>query len=222
MDQRLRKRFTTLACAALVGLAGAAFAAAPAAAKAKAKAPAKPKAGAAAPAALQGLAVSGLELSLHGDSTLHKWEAKAAQVTLTASLKAGKGPLLDSLLGGGLASLTLTVTVDALHSPEGSSMDKNMHKALGSDKFPEVTFIVKNYHKEGEAVLVTGDLSIHGATKEVTLPAKLEAAGSGVKVSGSYDLNMSEYNTPPPVMMMGTIRTKDKVSIVFSFNLAGI
>lgn len=220
MTQCLQKKFTTLACMALVGIAGA-MVAAPAATKAKAKAPAKHAAAVSAPAPLQGLVVSGLELSLHGDSTLHKWEAKAAQVTLTASLKAGKEPLLNNLLGGGLASLTLTATVDSLLSPEGSSMDKNMHKALGSDKFPEVSFIVKSYHKEGDQVLVTGDLSIHGATKTVTMPAKVEAAGAGVKVSGSYDLLMSEYNTPPPVMMMGTIKTKDKVSIVYSYNLAG-
>ena len=221
MTQRLQKKIKTLACVALVGLAGVAFAA-PAATKAKVKVPAKHAAAVSAPAPLQGLVVSGLELSLHGDSTLHKWEAKAAQVTLTASLKAGKEPLLNSLLGGGLASLTLTVTVDSLQSPEGSSMDKNMHKALGSDKFPELRFILKSYRKEGEQALVTGDLQVHGVSHEVTLNGKLEAAGTAVRVTGSYDLLMSEYQTPPPVMLMGTIRTKDKVSILFSFNLAGI
>ncbi len=48
---------------------------------------------------------------------------------------------------------------------------------LETEKFPEITFKSTRVQKEGDKLLVTGDLSIHGFTKAVTLDAELEGKG---------------------------------------------
>jgi polyisoprenoid-binding protein YceI len=216
MKLRLSKK---LLCLALAVLAGAASAA-PAAAKAP-KAKAKPKAAAqaAAPAVAQALAVSGLELSLQGDSTLHKWVASAAQVSLNASVKGGSGALVERLKAGGLENLVLAVSVESLHSPEGKSMDKNMHKAMHAAEHPEIRFGLSSYTLKDGKLSAKGNLEINGTVQAVELGGDLAEKDGKAVVSGSYDLLMSGFGIPPPVMMMGTIRTKDKVTVSYRFEL---
>jgi polyisoprenoid-binding protein YceI len=173
-----------------------------------------------APSVPQTLAVKSLELSLQGDSTLHKWEAKAAQVSLTASLRPGKGTLLERLKDGGLDSLALAVVVESLHSPEGKSMDKNMHKALHATEHPEIRFGLIAYKVEAGKLKVNGNLEINGGVQKVELGGELSEKDGKAVVSGSYDLLMSSFGIPPPVMMMGTIRTKDKVTVRYNFELS--
>ena len=112
MKKRLQTKLFTVACMALVCLTVAA-AAATVPAKVKGHKKVSPVAHLVAVAVPQGLVVSGLELSLQGDSTLHKWEAKAAQVSLTADLKPGKGSLIQRLKAGDLSALALVVKVCA-------------------------------------------------------------------------------------------------------------
>jgi hypothetical protein len=215
MAQKISRKILIAACVALAGLAGAA---APAAAKAKLKP--RAKAVVVAPAPSQALAVSGLEISLKGDSTLHKWIAKAAQASLTASLRAGKGPLFERLQSGGLESLVLAVDVDSLHSPEGKSMDKNMYKALHAAEHAEIRFALVSYKVEGSKLNVDGNLEINGKVQAVDLGGELSEKDGKAVVSGSYDLLMSSFGIPPPVMMMGSIRTKDKVTVNYRFELS--
>ena len=53
--------------------------------------------------------------------------------------------------------------------------DKHLRSAdfFDVEKFPELTFRSKRISKRGDGYDVTGDLTIHGVTKEVTLPVAL-------------------------------------------------
>jgi polyisoprenoid-binding protein YceI len=170
------------------------------------------------PSALASAPASSLKIL--GDSTLHTWTVNAKSLSVTASLKASKDEaLLEGVAKGGMASLSVTVGVEGLKSTESSGMDKNMDKALESDKFPEISFVMKSYSlKDGQAALL-GSLSIHGVAKDVSLTGQVSAKAPGMEVKGSYDLLMSDYGVKPPVMMLGTVRVKDKVSIVYDLEL---
>jgi polyisoprenoid-binding protein YceI len=98
-------------------------------------------------------------------------------------------------------------------------MDKNMRNALESDKAPQITFSLKSYTLEGETVTAKGSLSIHNVAKDVELKGVLTAKGGALQVKGSYDLLMSDYGVKPPVMMLGTLKVKDLVTIAYQFDL---
>lgn len=182
------------------------------------KAAAKSAAVVAAPVALKSASAT---VQVKGDSTLHGWTVNATAPTLAgeATLK-GAGSLLEQVKGGALGKLELALKVDGLKSTEGSGMDKNMHSALESDKFTDISFSLKSYTVKDDLVTAKGSLSIHGQPKDVELTGKLAAKGEGISVNGSYDLNMSEYGVKPPVMMLGTVKVKDKVTIAYEFDLA--
>jgi polyisoprenoid-binding protein YceI len=198
-----------------LAFAAPAFAAAP-----KAPAKPKPKPAAAAPAAPQALkAAAGSTLKITGDSTLHKWDALGGDLEITAELASGAGTLAQRVAAGALGKLRLRAGAASFKSNEGSSMDKNMHKALEAPKFPDITFAMDSYKAAGEEVTASGTLSIHGVAKPVDLKGRLGFREGAVTVQGSYALLMSDYGIKPPVMMLGTVKVSDKVVIVYDFAL---
>lgn len=213
-----------LSCAAPAAVAEKAPAKKPAVAAAKpaAKAPAKaakPAAQAAtAPVALKASEASVVKVL--GDSTLHKWDAKASVLSITGELAPKAGSLLEQVKAGALSKLALVIAVEGLKSNEGKSMDKNMHKALESDKFKEISFNMTGYSVAGDVVTAKGSLSIHGVAKDVELKGTLSAKGDAINVKGSFDSMMNDWGVKPPVMMMGTVRVADKISIEYDFDLA--
>ncbi len=202
--------------------AGAAAAVAPAKVKAKAVKTVKVKtlksATKATAAVVPVQAAEGAALVLKGDSTLHKWTANASQLSIVGEV-AAEGSLLDAVKVQGLKSLKVTVVVDGLKSTEGKSMDKNMYKALESSQFSEVTFTLVSYSLTGSDVLAKGSLNIHGVAKDVELKGVLSEKDGAVSIKGSYPLKMSEYGIKPPVMMLGTIKVRDDVTVDYDFAL---
>ena len=47
-------------------------------------------------------------------------------------------------------------------------------------------------------VPVTGDLTMHGVTKRVTIPLTVAARGTTFEIVGSYAFPMSDFNITPP------------------------
>ncbi|CAM3845501.1 YceI family protein [Xenorhabdus thuongxuanensis] len=69
-----------------------------------------------------------------------------------------------------------TDSVDTKHAER----DKHLRGSnfLNSNKYPEAKFTSTNVKKEGKDYLITGDLTLNGVTKPVTLDAKLINAGN--------------------------------------------
>ncbi|WP_338804738.1 YceI family protein [Xenorhabdus griffiniae] len=69
-----------------------------------------------------------------------------------------------------------TDSVDTKHAER----DKHLRgpNFLNSHKYPEAKFTSTNVKKEGEHYFITGDLTLNGVTKPVTLDAKLLNAGN--------------------------------------------
>lgn len=212
----MRSRFITGLAAALIFVASLPAHGAPAGPRAKAKAKAKPAA--AVPVIQQLKAAQGSSLKVLGDSTLHKWEASASQLSISASAD-GSGELLALAEKGGLKSLELKAAVEGLLSNENESMNKNMYKAMESVKFPEISFVMSGYDIKGDEVTARGSLTIHGVSKEVELKGRLSGKDGSLEVKGSFPMLMSDFGVKPPVMMLGTVRVADKISIAYDFSL---
>jgi polyisoprenoid-binding protein YceI len=163
-------------------------------------------------------AADGASLVVAGDSTLHKWKANATELKIEAELSK-PGEVLAAIQAQGLSKLELVAQSAALKSEEGKSMDKNMHKAMNVKEHAEIRFSLTGYELKDGVVAAAGQLSIHGQTRDVVLPGSVTAKAGGVNVKGSYDLKMSDYGIKPPVMMMGTIRVADALTISYDFDL---
>jgi polyisoprenoid-binding protein YceI len=169
----------------------------------------------------------GSRLSLEGQSTLHAYSSTTTKVEATAefdgTFAAGSADARAAVARGALKSLRVAVPVAALKSGE-SGLDKNMQKALKQDTAPVIRFTLVDYKaeesKDGSLLVKAhGRLSIAGVEKDAVVEAACRFGPGGVEVTGAKDLLMSDFGIKPPVMMLGTIKTADKVVVRFALKL---
>jgi polyisoprenoid-binding protein YceI len=174
----------------------------------------------------------GATLELDGDSTLHKYSAKAdgiaAQIGLDSARAAAVGSALgvEGLIRGHFVSkFELTVAVDKLHSGD-NGLDKNMRKALKGDQFKEILFRTDSYDVPGPTnvgapltIVLHGRLSLAGVERKIDVQAVGTPVRDGLRLSGSKGLLMTDYGITPPKMMLGTIKTANLITVKFNATL---
>jgi polyisoprenoid-binding protein YceI len=96
---------------------------------------------------------------------------------------------------------------------------------MNGEKFPDVVYHLSHYElTKGmpDGVLTakcSGDLTIAGQTKSVTMDVEFRLGSDGAAVKGSYTLEMSDYGIKPPTLMLGAIKVRDPVTIRFDLLL---
>jgi len=191
--------------------------------------PASSQAPAPAPAAVR--LGPGSTLWIQGGSNVHEWESRTTQPTVKLLRDASSADPTDVaaldawLRGGGLKGLDLGVPLATMHSKKGSTLDKNLLKALKAEQNPEITFHLtqaKVGEPSGDSLSVSADgvLRIAGRERPITVAGRLVRSEAGVWLNGSHGLRMSEYDVKPPTMMLGTMRVHDSVSVYFKLLLA--
>lgn len=155
---------------------------------------------------------------ISGTSTLHDWKMSVRIFKCNANFTL-KGSRLN-----GIDNVTFSCNATDLKS-ENSLMDKKAYSALKSREFPEIKFntiseieISPDNDKFRDSI--RGNLSIAGKSMPVSIPfigtlSNINGIGI-IEVSGETELNMSDFNISPPVLMLGTLKTGDKITISFS------
>lgn len=88
------------------------------------------------------------------------------------------------------------VTIDVNSINTGNGM-QNKH-AKGADwfdaaKYPSIRFTSKKFVKSGSNFQVTGDLQMHGVTKEITIPFQFSKNGSSGTFTGTFNVNRNDF-----------------------------
>lgn len=153
---------------------------------------------------------TGTELMVSGTSTLHDWEMKSAKGTGQAVVTIENGTFK------GVQSLSVNLVAETLESGK-SQMDRNAFKALKTDKNPQIKYVLKDIKPgQGNTWTATGDLTIAGVTKTITMPVTVNQQGSVLEFTGSVSTKLTEFKIDPPTAMLGTIKTGNDVKLSFS------
>lgn len=119
------------------------------------------------------------------------------------------------------SSVDVTIAVDSIDTGNGDR-DKHLKSAEFFDaaQFPKATFKSKSVAKKGNALAVSGDLSLHGVTKPVTID--MEQTGSGemmgssiVGFFGTLAIKRSDFGMKSYLDMLG-----DDVTLTISIEAA--
>jgi len=168
------------------------------------------------------------KLIVKGTSTLHDWEADAQNFDLdiTINRPALMGQAAEDEMGMSklFPTLKVSVPVESLESGKGK-MNKKMHGALKEKDHPEITFELSTADlvpvdtlKSEDAFMLktTGLLTIAGLSRQIEMNVVGEPMGNDAyRFTGSYHLNMKDYNVDPPSVMFGTIKAGEEVDIEF-------
>ena len=88
---------------------------------------------------------------------------------------------------------------------------------LNSDKFPEIRFRSSHVEeigaKEGHRFRVTGNLALHGATRQLTFDVDRNIEG---QYHGKTKLKQTDFGIQPVSVAGGTVKVKDELEIEFT------
>ena len=151
-------------------------------------------------------------LEVHGTSSLHDWHVDAEE-------QSGK-IVITNTEDIEIKSLSFSVKAESLKSGK-SSMDNNTYKALNTDDYKTIDFKL-NSVKQVEKVIensfkvsVLGNMTISGVTKTISLELTLKLDGTKVLIEGEKSILMTDYGIDPPKALLGTIKTGNKINIIF-------
>lgn len=158
---------------------------------------------------------------LEGDSTLHRYASTATQVDFSAEVSSS-GSQEDLIRRGMVRKLRVKIAIDGLKSGK-SGLDANLRRTLKAAEHPDILFTMAGYRIEGEAareeVAAWGTLSVAGVEKPVTLNAALAWRDGRAVIDGEQPLLMTDFGVKPPKLMMGALKTDDRVVVKFHLEL---
>jgi polyisoprenoid-binding protein YceI len=166
--------------------------------------------------------VSSATLSISGTSTMHPYTVttKALKVNAAVATAADAPGLLQP---GALQTLELQIPVNTFTSDK-DGLTKQMFKAMKADKHPTITFRLDSYTVEaasgGATVKPTGTLTVAGVERPIEMALEVKEQAGGLHVRGARELLMTDFGIKPPTMFMGMLKTDDKITIKFDFQLS--
>lgn len=168
----------------------------------------------AAPALIAAAAVpltfaSGSRVWVQGTSTVRSYRCESTQVGGSAD---AAGTELAQL-GGARGELTIPVsTLDC----NNGTMNGHMRTALKAQQNPTIRFRASSVRATAAgAVAMTGQLTLAGQTREVTVNGTAAREGDNLRLRGTHALTMTDYGIQPPRLMAGTMRVHAPVTIGF-------
>jgi polyisoprenoid-binding protein YceI len=127
----------------------------------------------------------------------------------------------------GLRIVATSVTADLalLESDESRRDDAIRTNGLESATYPTATFdltepiVLDQEPAEGEVVAVeaTGDLTLHGVTRSVTVPLEARWDGGRIAVVGSLAITFADYDITPPSIGPATVEDHGTMELQLVF-----
>ena len=130
------------------------------------------------------------------------------------------------------ASLQLTVKTDSMvetsavfTEQQKQIINKELREiVLEPAKYPEIVFrsteVTGKLLGSGQYDLkIGGDLTLHGVTRRIVIPAKVTVAGNNLRAVGEFSIDRSDFNVKATSAFHGMVRVRDKVK--FTFDIVG-
>jgi polyisoprenoid-binding protein YceI len=121
---------------------------------------------------------------------------------------------------------TFEVDVTTLKSDQDRRDNAIRTRGLQTDQFPTATFAltapitVPQVALDGDraTVTATGDLTLHGQTKSVSIPLEVQLNEGRVEIDGSYEFPFSDFGMEPP-SIGGFVTVEDEATLEFTLVL---
>lgn len=156
-----------------------------------------------------------------GTSNIHDWEMVSRKGDCYLTLRMDAAGVLT-----GVGHVRFSVPVNSLKSEKGTQMDNNAYKAMDEANHPTIRFEAGTATLRTAAgggaygITVDGRLSIGSVTRDITLSAIARVnPDRSVTIEGSHPLLTTDYGVKPISVMLGAVRTSEKVTIRYVMTL---
>ncbi|HEV7473134.1 MAG TPA: YceI family protein [Pyrinomonadaceae bacterium] len=130
------------------------------------------------------------------------------------------------------ASLQLTVKTDSMAETSDAFTEAQKQIINGElrdivlepAKYPEIIFrstAVKGKVTSANQydVKITGDLTLHGTTRRIEIPAKVTVTGNDLRAVGEFSIDRSDFDVKATSAFHGLVRVRNTVK--FTFDIVG-
>jgi len=120
---------------------------------------------------------------------------------------------------------SMVETSSVFTEPQKQIINKELREiVLLPDQYPEIVF--KSTSVTGKAIAanqydlkIVGDLTLHGTTRQITIPTKVTVTGNDLRAQGEFSISRDDFNVKATSAVHGLVRVKDKVK--FTFDIVG-
>ncbi|PKB21053.1 YceI family protein [Janthinobacterium sp. 64] len=108
------------------------------------------------------------------------------------------------------AGLTTTPSADAI----AGTRHNMLVRVLDAERYPWVSIAAR---RTGDKEVLEADITLHGVTRTVQLPVRIEQAADGhsIQASGSLLLKQSDFGIVPFAILGGAIAVQDQMELAF-------
>jgi polyisoprenoid-binding protein YceI len=105
-------------------------------------------------------------------------------------------------------------------------IDKELREIVFQpDQYPEIVFRstqVSGKKSAGDEydLNITGNLTLHGVTHQITIPAKITFSGSDLHAVGEFSIDRADFKVKATSAVHGLVRVRDKIK--FTFDIIGL
>ena len=130
------------------------------------------------------------------------------------------------------ASLRLVVKAASLHEtgaqftqPQKEIINKELREiVLHPDQYPDIVFqstqvVARNVSAGRADVKIDGDLTLHGVTRRITIPAVVTLQGNTLRAGGEFSIDRDDFKVKATSAVHGLVRVRNKVK--FEFDIVG-
>lgn len=130
------------------------------------------------------------------------------------------------------ASLRLVVKANSMEETgtvfteeQKKIINKEVHDiVLLPDQYPDIIFQSTSVTSQPAAagqynLKITGNLTLHGVTRQETIPVKLSLSENDLQAVGQFSINRDDYKVKATSAFHGFVRVQDKVR--FEFDIVG-
>jgi polyisoprenoid-binding protein YceI len=155
-------------------------------------------------------------INLSGTTPIKNWTMQAHGLSGEAEMTFSSERRLI-----GIDSLSFRFPVRNLKGDE-PAMDKSAYKALKSDRYKEITFVLLSATVEStkggqQQIAARGNLRVAGVTRLVTLSMRSTVqSDDSISFTGSQSVKMSDYHVERPSVLFGTVRAGDEMVLHYS------
>ncbi len=114
--------------------------------------------------------------------------------------------------------LAVVVKIASFNS-KNSNRDSNTIEVTEALKYPNVSLSSNSIKQANDRLTVKGTLKFHGVSKEIIFDAQKEIIKNEIKVTGNFEILMTDFKIKPP-KLLGIVTNKDiKLSFTVFYKL---
>ena len=104
-------------------------------------------------------------------------------------------------------------------------IDKELREiVLQPAQYPEIVFRStqvsgKKLSADQYDLNITGDLTLHGVTRQISIPTKITVTGNDLRAVGEFSIDRGDFKVKATSAVHGLVRVRDKVK--FTFDIVG-